>query len=371
MKPKRILFTIPNFDTAGSGKALLNIAKGLNSEEFEVHIMCLHNRGAFFKVVEDSGIPVHIFPFVSPLRPLGRLVKQSMTAAKQFKALAPDVIHSYNYSADYSEALAARIAGIPWVFTKKNMSWGGGSKNAWKLRSRLATKIAIQNTDMAREFYPKSAKTVLIPRGVDTEYFNPDAISKTASETKSERRQLICVANLVPVKGVETLIEAFSELHSSFPEWDLVIVGDDTNDYGQELHRLVESRKLSTRIEFTGKVSDVRTYLKQAEIFVLPTKNEGRREGSPVSLLEAMAMKKVVLGSDIPGVCDQLKPFPDYMFPASDVEQLRQKLSFFMSKPSDVLGKIGAGFRVYVKRDYPITKEIERHEALYRKLLKR
>ena len=48
----KILYTIPNFDTAGSGKALLNIAKKLNPDKFEVEIACLHNRGLFFKEVE-------------------------------------------------------------------------------------------------------------------------------------------------------------------------------------------------------------------------------------------------------------------------------------------------------------------------------
>ena len=49
MKEKRIkiLFTIPNFDTAGSGKALLNIAMRLDNNTFESHICCSLNNGEF------------------------------------------------------------------------------------------------------------------------------------------------------------------------------------------------------------------------------------------------------------------------------------------------------------------------------------
>ena len=59
----KVLFTIPNFDTAGSGKALLNIATRLNSNYFEPHICCFHNKGEFFQTVENSNIPIHIFQF--------------------------------------------------------------------------------------------------------------------------------------------------------------------------------------------------------------------------------------------------------------------------------------------------------------------
>ena len=52
-----------------------------------------------------------------------------------------DLIHSFHYGPDYSEALAAKIAGIPWVYTKKNMNWGD-SKNVEKTRQTLSIPSA-------------------------------------------------------------------------------------------------------------------------------------------------------------------------------------------------------------------------------------
>ena len=52
IKRTKIVFTIPNFDTAGSGKALLKVATGLDSERFDAQICCMHAKGAFFKEVE-------------------------------------------------------------------------------------------------------------------------------------------------------------------------------------------------------------------------------------------------------------------------------------------------------------------------------
>ena len=70
-----------------------------------------------------------------------------------------DLIHSFHYGPDYSEALAAKIAGVPWVYTKKNMNWGGSSKNSWKIRSILSSHIILQNRDMKNLFFEKYKKT--------------------------------------------------------------------------------------------------------------------------------------------------------------------------------------------------------------------
>ena len=150
----KILFTIPNFDTAGSGRALLNIASRLNNKYFEPHIACLHDKGEFFVEVQESGIPVHIFQFTTDMgrRIIG--IYRCWEISRQMKKISPHLIHSFHYAPDYSEVLAARMGGIPWIYTKKNMNWGGKSKNGWKLRSFLAKHIIAQNKTMVDMFFP-------------------------------------------------------------------------------------------------------------------------------------------------------------------------------------------------------------------------
>lgn len=265
------------------------------------------------------------------------------------------------------------VAGIPWVFTKKNMNWGGSSKNAWNLRSFLARKIAVQNTDMIKQFYPKSKKTVLIPRGVNVSSFKNtknQEVPMQILDFPDDKRYLICVANLVPVKGVEILIHAFHKILAKHPKWHLLVVGDDTNDYGDELKQLVSELTMDDKITFTGKQLDILPFLDKAEVFILPTKDEGRREGSPVSLLEAMANGKVVIGSDIPGIRDQLAKFPDSLFKASNIDDLSQKLEHYMSQSPEELKRIGTVFYNHVHLEYPLKKEIKRHEDLYRMIIK-
>ncbi len=363
----RILYTIPNFDTAGSGKALLKIATRLDRARFEPMICCMHDRGAFFQVVKKSGIPVHLFPYTADMSQRVNGLVHVWRTARFFRRLRPHLIHSFHYSADYSEAMAARLAGARWVYTKKNMNWGGASKNGWRLRSWLANGIVAQNTDMLREFFPGWKKVRLIPRGVDLQEFRPHG--KGVHPLPSPYRWVVCVANLVPVKGVETLLSAFARIAAQHPDWRVAIVGDDHSDYARQLKSDFAKWIAAGRIVFTGKVLNVKDYLGQAELFVLPTLDKGRREGSPVSLLEAMASGLPVLASNIPGIRDQLVHFLGLMFRPGHVEELAAKLSEWMAKDASQRRELGRQLRREVEAHFSIEREVRDHEQFYLSLL--
>ena len=334
--------------------------------------MCMHDRGAFFQVVKASGIPVHIYPYTTEMKPYWKGLLNCWKISREFKRINPDIIHSFHYSADYSEALAARMAGIKWVYTKKNMNWGGGSANAWKLRTWLASGIAAQNTDMIKDFFPGNPKVKLIPRGVNIQEF---AFDPTLPDVRlqygipSNQKIIISVANLVPVKGIEVLLEAFRNLLPQYPDWTLMIAGEDQNEYGHSLKETCRNWGIQDKVVFTGKVSDVKKHLQLAEIFVLPTLNQGRKEGSPVSLLEAMSNGRCVLGSAVPGIKDQLSAFKEFLFQAGNPEELKLKLSQLMALDASDRFQIGASLQKFSQVNYPISKEVRLHEELYLSVL--
>ena len=368
-KKIKILFTIPNFDTAGSGKALLKVALSLNKELFVSEILCMHKRGAFFKVVEKSGVKVHVFQYTTKMKPYVKGILNSYKISRFLKSIQPDIIHSFHYAPDYSEPLAAKMSGITWVYTKKNMNWGGSSANGWKLRSFLARHIVVQNKDMINKFFPQSKKISLISRGVDTLEFYPYTpkvdIRKKYNLNETDRI-VICVANLVPVKGIEILLEAFDKIQNKHTNWKLFIVGDHKNDYGKKLIKQFEKINFNKTIYFTGKVLNINDYLNTSELFVLPTKEKG--EGSPVALLEAMACGINVIASKIPGIKDQLEKYPNHMFEAGNIEELSNKLEKYMSLDSSENKKIGSKFNIHINNAYKIEHEVEKTEKVYLKL---
>ncbi|MAI85857.1 MAG: hypothetical protein CMF99_01525 [Candidatus Marinimicrobia bacterium] len=365
-KKWKILFTIPNFDTAGSGKALLNLCSRLDKKFFKSYISCSHSEGSLFKKVISSGTPFYINNNQVQMKPRLEGVFNCYQLSKFFKKLNMDLIHSFHYGPDYSEALAAKIAGIPWVYTKKNMNWGGSSKNGWKIRSILSSHILIQNRDMQNMFFKKSKKTSLVPRGVDTKKFFPKkkqiSLIKKYNILESEI-VILTVANLSPVKGIDVLLKSFIKLSYKYNFIRLFLVGNKNGDYGKMMENNARKSIFKSNIHFVGKVDEVIDYYSLADIFVLPTIKKG--EGCPVSLLEAMSCGISPVGSNVSGIKDILDPFPNLLFSPGDPDSLAEKIENLILEKEDKKNI----YRGHVLNKYDINNEVKAHEKIYKKIL--
>ncbi len=362
----KILFTIPNFDTSGSGKSVYDMVKGLNRQIFEPEICCFHNRGVYFKIIEQLGVPIHIFKFTAPYRPYLSFPFRVLKIARFFKSHQFDLIHSWHWSSDISEPLAAKLVGIPFLYTKKAMSWGNKS---WIWRSKLSTKIVVVNEDILPQFFSEMPdKIVQIPLCVDVNYFKPlpkSYVSPEGITLNKEDFVILSVANLVPVKGIEILLDAVIKLNDDSIK--VLIVGNDNNDYGVALKNEYKAHK---SILFLGKHLDIRPYLAMANVFVIPTKDEGRKEGLPIAPMEAMATARIVLGSNITGVREVLKAFPECLFHPSDVNGLANKIKHCKQMTLAERETLANEMRTYVKQELSIGKFINEHDTLYHSMIK-
>src|SRR5690606_19860753 len=131
-------------------------------------------------------------------------------------------------------------------------------------------------------YFPNKKQQALIPLGIDTDYYSPE-LFKDHQVIEDFKFKMITVANLVPVKGIEILIEALKTLNDK--NVTLTIVGDNKSPYGEKLEKLVKIFKLEHQVKFLGKKSDVRLFFAQANLYVIPTLDEGRKEGMPMALV--------------------------------------------------------------------------------------
>ena len=131
------------------------------------------------------------------------------------------------------------------------------------------------------------------------------------------------------------------------------------------------SKEASKSIAETSKsiTKGTNKLLDLGEIYVQPTLHKGRMEGAPIAILEAMSNGKVVIGSDIPGIKDQLKEFPSQLFKAGDYNELNKKLVFHMSNNIEDNIEFGRKFVNIAKNKYDISIEKKKIEEFYRKLL--
>ncbi|NNK73483.1 MAG: glycosyltransferase [Flavobacteriaceae bacterium] len=359
-KRPRILLTIPNFDRAGSGKVVYDLLKGLDKQKFDLEIACRHDRGSFFKEVEALGCRIHLFDTTTPYRPYWNLFSRIKRIRDFFRANQYDIVHSWQWSSDWTEALAARWAGVKWIYTKKAMSWGNIH---WKIKSRLASFIININDEM-QGYYPQKRAQALIPLGIDTEYYKrAKPLSKNADTSEFK---VVMVANLVPVKGAEVLIRAIKALDDSSIK--LKILGNKENEYGRRLEQQVDDLEMNHQVEFLGKRPDIRPYVEGADLYVIPTLDMGRKEGMPMSLVEAMSMGVPIIGSDISGINFVLKQFPDLLVKAGDVQALSKKIAYMKALSAESRQAIGESLREFCVNNFRLAYFIRAHEDLYIKL---
>ena len=138
-------------------------------------------------------------------------------------------------------------------------------------------------------------KTVL--NGVDTELFKPDTTPE--NNIANEKGPVIMTTRRLVVKnGVIHLVRGFEKILEKYPSAKLIIVGDGPERF--PIEREIRERDLSNRVKLIGMVanSKIPKYLVSADVVVVPS----IVEASSISVLEAMAMKKAIVASDIPGI---------------------------------------------------------------------
>ena len=231
----------------------------------------------------------------------------------------------------------------------------------------------VQNSDMINQFYPKFNKITLIPRGIDlNEFISRSDVPRNSIidefDLLSKNQVIVTVANIVPVKGVEFFIKCISNVILKYPNIKVLIVGDNQNKYFESIESLVYKLGLEETIIFTGKRNDVRNILSCADLFILPTLKIG--EGSPVSLLEAMAKKRIVLASNVPGSSQILSEFPECLFEPENPIDLTQKINFLLNLDKNKSIRLRNELSDTVKKKYNIKTEVNKTIEVYKKVCK-
>jgi glycosyltransferase involved in cell wall biosynthesis len=208
------------------------------------------------------------------------------------------------------------------------------NKNA-VLIERLTNTLACELSDLiivtdiyteryVQEITKNKEKICILPAAVDDAFFeNP------SSEHKLGYYRVGYIGRLTPEKNLKTLITAFKKFSSIVNSpCKLIIVGD--GELMSELKQLTSMLGVRQNVEFTGFKREVREYLSTFDVFVLPSKIEG----TPISLLEAMAAGKAIICSNIPSINQIVDDGQNaFLFDADDADQLTSILLKLFNEP--------------------------------------
>ncbi len=151
--------------------------------------------------------------------------------------------------------------------------------------------------------------------------------------------RLLFVGNLIPRKGLHTLLEALAHVPSD--QARLTVVGDDSIDprYSQRMRALAHHHNLDERIHWAGPVSDetLRVLYSQHHALVVPS----QLEGFGIVYLEAMSYGLIAVGTEAGGAGEIIRPGETgLLIPPEDAETLATKLLWLQSHRSE-MGEMG------------------------------
>lgn len=219
----------------------------------------------------------------------------------------PDIVFSYTPKPVIYGSLAAWSCGVGGIFpmvtglgtvfrtsSVKNRILQLIMRVQYKLAFSVATRVFFQNPDDRMDFVSaglvKDGSTSLLNgSGVNLQRFTIEPLP--------EQPTFLFIGRLIRDKGILEYLDACAVIKAKYPQARCLVVGAfDTNPSALSREAL-EPRLMSADIEYCGEVPDVRPYIAQCSVFVLPSYHEG----TPRSVLEAMAMGRAVITTDAPG----------------------------------------------------------------------
>jgi glycosyltransferase involved in cell wall biosynthesis len=288
---------------AGSERHLLALLPALAKRGVRVR-MCVLAAGSSHQLVtamQEQGVDVFSIPAGPDLNPvlLARL-------GREIRRQQPDLVHTHLIHADLHGQLAARALGVPAV-SSVHGTHGFYEKEPFRSAARLAGHLArrtIAISDYTGEFVDRVAiapkeRIRVIHYGIDSEQWD-----MTTNERQEHRQALglrtdeiaIGIASrLVPDKGHDVAINAFSALVQRIPTAQLLVAG--AGPLQPELEALARRVCPPHRVRFLGYVADMRGFFGACDLVLFPSL-PSFGEGFGLAALEAMAAGVPVLASD-------------------------------------------------------------------------
>jgi glycosyltransferase involved in cell wall biosynthesis len=294
--PIKLTFLVRSLDYGGAQRQLVTLAKGLDKDRFAVTVLCFYSGQPLERELEGGAVQIisldkrgrwDLLPF------LWRLIRQA-------KRLRPDIMHGY---LDIPNLLALFIKR----FVHARVVWGVRAAEIelceydWLLRlaarlERLCSRfpdliivnsVAAFERHLARGF--PARKMVLIPNGIDTERFKPDAQARARlrSEWKlSENTTLIgSVGRLDPVKDLPVFLRAAAIVCGKLSDIRVACIGTGPMSYERQLRTLASELGLTERVIWGGARPDVASVYNALDLLV----SSSRGESFPNAIAEAMS----------------------------------------------------------------------------------
>ncbi len=285
-RPYKTVITLQDLEFGGTQRYAVHLLKHLNRDLFDTELWVLRGGEDMLPLAQASGLPIKYLcrdSWVTP-QALWRFFWK-------LRSHRPEVL----YTMTGVPNIWGRVFGALALDSVMVASWRGLRERQFESFLWRFSDLLICNANALKEFVIKRhrvdpQRVVVVPNGVDTDFFTPDPSCQTTFPT------VVFVGRLVKEKDPLCLIEAFALLRNIIPETRLVMVGQGYMEHS--VQRRLASTGLSNHVELVPGANDVRPFLRKAWTLVLPSVSEG----FPQVILEAMSCGLPVVATTAGGI---------------------------------------------------------------------
>lgn len=289
-------------------------------------------------------------------------IKYLLTLKKLFKAEKPDVTLGYTSKPVIYGSIAAKLAKVPHVAA---MVTGAGyaftAKTAkakiikfvmsllYKAAFHSADVVIFQNNDDKEQFISeklvKENKVAVVNgSGVNVEKFTVAPFP--------EQITFFMLSRVMFSKGIREYLEACEIVKEKHPEVRLMLLGACEGIQDSISPEVLQNYVDRGIIEHFGETDTVADYYKQCSVYVLPS----YREGTPRTVLEAMAMGRPIITTDAPGCRETvIDGKTGFLVPVMDANAVAEKMMEFINKP-ELITQMGKQSHNYCKEKFDVEK---------------
>jgi len=355
----------------------LPIALAARDAGYEVHIASRSGTSSEIKQLNQESLQFHPISFRRSSTGLWQELKTLRELHRLYKEIQPNIVHHVTIKPVLYGTLVARwvggiqilnaISGLGYLFIAQG--WKSSIRKKlllWGYRAILNSKkvwILFQNPDDQALFtkhkiiYPEHAFKIK-GSGVDLQQFAYSPIPK-------DRVKVILVARMLWDKGVGEFVESATLLTQQGIDVDFLLVGavDPGNPESISAKQLEQWNK-SGVVNWLGERADIAQLLTESHIAVLPS----YREGLPKSLIEAAAVGRAIVTTDVPGCREVVKDGENgFLVPAKDAKELSIAIQKLINNPK-LLTSMGKKSRLMAEQEFSIQQIVEQTLKLYKTL---
>ncbi len=357
-KSIKILHILPSLVRAGAERVVYDLSLGLPKDKFQSGILLFKDNGAgkdWQTELTNNGIEI----FSLRKNYLVDLIN-FWKIYRQIKKFSPNIVHTH-LGGDIYGRLAAKLARVPVIVSTEhnlNVSESSLARFFKKVTIRFADKIfavsrAVKD-DACKRYNLPSEKIAVIYNGIDFNRFQakPKALIKP--------HVIGALGRLTIQKGFDTLIEAISYLKNQ----NIIVKIAGEGELKNVLTKQIEKLNLQTKIKLVGLVDPVE-FLSSIDVLVAPS----LWEGLGLSILEAGAMNKPVIASEIDGIREIINEKTGFSFPVSQAEELAKQLDFVLENlESEIVKEKSLSLKTKVMNDFSLKKMQDEYAAWYERL---